>query len=739
MTASGPRSTVQGVVTKKSNTVKRTQPLSKHLLSRAMLERVVQRIATRGRIQLPAVPGLLDEYVRLCSEVFAACGRGFSATEREQARRVILETVTNAFRGSSRSKVEITFEAEPARALGFSIEEDSRTIAQAYERWIGNTEGPLFGARPDARVLSAVARVTLPEACPILDFGAGTGRNAFALARLGHPVDAVEITPRFVEMLTETTALETLPVRVIADDVFSNRAALRQDYAFLIASEVVPDFRDGTDLRKLFELAESVLRDGGRLLFNVHVSATGYEPERAARELSQQCYSCVFTPSEIVKAASGLSFELLDNVSVHDFEKEHSPVAGWPPVPWYENWTKGLDVYEIEEARAPIELRWLTFEKRNNAVGSAPGLASSAFRIDSKRGPAFNTGALRKALSRRFLRRLNASGTLVFPALPGLQGTYVAMSEALFRALGRSVSVEQSRELLDRFTCVLTEAFDRSQRSNVVFTYEAPSDKPLKYTLTAEPLELPEAYEQWQVALHEELFGEFPDARLLTLLDREAVEKPGPVLDWGAGLGRNALALAERGYAVDAVEMTSSFVATMAKEAERRRLPLRVFERDVFSGVEGLNRDYRLVIASGLVGDLRSPEQLRQLFELSSSLLAQGGLFVVNIHFVAEHFDADDVDRNWSQHCCSMFYNPFEVALALQDLPFELIAADDAFEFERTHLPQERWPVTPAFVEWATGRHLYAVERKYCPVALKWLVLRKLGGTITRHFSLTSA
>jgi SAM-dependent methyltransferase len=334
---------------------------------------------------------------------------------------------------------------------------------------------------------------------------------------------------------------------------------------------------------------------------------------------------------------------------------------------------------------------------------------------------------------------LNASGTLVFPAVPGLQGTYVAMSEALFRALGRSVSLEQSRELLEQFADVMKDAFDRSQRSNVVLTYEAPSGKPLKYSLTAEPIELPEAYEQWHSVLHEELFGEFPDARLLTLLEQEAVEKPGPILDLGAGLGRNAFALATRGYSVDAVELSPSFVAAMTKEASKRRLPFRVFERNLFSGVEGLERDYRLVLASGLVGDLRSQEQLRHLFELSSSLLVPGGLLVVNIHFVSEHFEADDADRNWAQQCCSMFYNPFEVALAIQDLPLELIAADDAYQFERTHLPEEHWPVTPAFVEWATGRHLHAVEQKHCPVTLKWLVMRKLDVETSDQSSATNA
>jgi SAM-dependent methyltransferase len=707
----------------KKTTTKRIVPLSKSVLSRARVERVVQRIATRGRIQLPAVPGLVDEYVKLCSEVFSASGRGFSAVEREQARAVILSTLTEAFRRSQRSKVELSFEAEQARPLGFSIEEDTRTIAQAYERWIGSTEGPLFGAHPDAWIIAALYDVKQPENYPILDFGAGTGRNAFALSRRGYPVDAVEITPKFIEMLEEASRAESLSLRVISDDVFSERQQLRQDYMLLFASEVVPDFRVTADLRKLFELAEQVLAPSGKLIFNVHLCAQGYEPEKAARELAQQCYSCIFTPTEVVKAAAGFSFHLVGNVSVHDFEKANCPKETWPPVPWYENWTQGLDVYAIDVEQCPVELRWLTFEKR--AKENLLPLTPKQLAISPTRARRFDQAALRKAIVRRLFRRMNGSGTLIFPALPGFAETYVEMGKALFHAFGRTVSTEQSSALLKQFETVLGAAFASSQRSNVVFTYEAPSGKDIKYTITADPVPLAEAYEQWHETLHEAIFGEYPDARLLTLLEECQIDPSGPVLDLGAGLGRNAFALARRGHPVDAVELSPRFANVISRETLRLQLPIRVFERDLFSGFAGLRDDYCLVVASGLVGDFRDLAQLYGLFELVWSVLKPEGLFLLNLHFVQEHYECDEIDKQWAQHCCAMFYNSFEVVAAVESGAFDIIAADDVYLFERTHVPEEFWPVTPAFVEWATGCHLYAVDEKQSPVALKWLVLKK--------------
>jgi len=183
------------------------------------------------------------------------------------------------------------------------------------------------------------------------------------LARRGHPVDVVEMTPKFAELIRAEVQRESLDVRVIVRDVFSTKADLRQDYQLILLSEVVPDFRTTQQLRDLFELAAHCLAHGGRLVFNVFLPCGGYTPDEVAREFGQQMYTGIFTRHEVAAATAGLPFELIADDSVYDYEKAHLPQGAWPPTSWYANWVSGLDVFTIEREASPIEMRWLVFQK----------------------------------------------------------------------------------------------------------------------------------------------------------------------------------------------------------------------------------------------------------------------------------------------------------------------------------------------------------------------------------------
>ncbi len=336
----------------------------------AMARRLLRRGVSGGQISLPAVPGLLDEYVSMCDKIFSALGRKFSTAERDHLRSLLAKELANAFAGSNRSNIVISWDAPVGTVLNYYIKPEWMSLADTYDNWVATRKPPLFGTNPDARVWALSSEIDDPLNSRVLDIGAGTGRNALALARRGHPVDAVELTPKFAEILRAEAYKHLLDVKVIDRDIFDSMDDLQKDYQLIILSEVTPDFRTPEQLRAVFELAAECLGPGGRLVFNVFVPRPGYLSDDAVRELSQpvrelaqQVYNGLFTGDEIDTAAAGLPLRLTTNDSVYEYEKANLADGDWPPTGWYADWVSGLDVFDVPRERSPIEMRWLVYRR----------------------------------------------------------------------------------------------------------------------------------------------------------------------------------------------------------------------------------------------------------------------------------------------------------------------------------------------------------------------------------------
>jgi SAM-dependent methyltransferase len=329
----------------------------------ALARRLYRRSVVKGEVTLPAVPGMLDEYVSMCAKLFADVGREFSAEELEHVRAVLEGQLAEAYAASPRSSIVVSYDAPVGHVLNYHVKAQWWTVEGAYENWVSTREPPLFGTEPDARVWALATEVADPTTHPVLDIGGGTGRNSLALARRGHPVDVVELTPKFADMIRADAGREGLAVRVIQRDVFATIEDLRRDYQLILLSEVVSDFRTTGQLRGIFQLATQCLAAGGRLVFNAFLTRPGYEPDDGARELGQQCYTSIFTPQELGSAASGLPLRLVADDSVYDYEQAHLPEGAWPPTSWYADWVSGRDVFELPREDCPIEMRWLVYQK----------------------------------------------------------------------------------------------------------------------------------------------------------------------------------------------------------------------------------------------------------------------------------------------------------------------------------------------------------------------------------------
>jgi SAM-dependent methyltransferase len=332
-------------------------------LRESLTRRLHRRSVVAGQITLPAVPGMIDEYVTMCENIFADVGRRFTTDQLARVRTVLEGQLAEAYAASPRSTIVLSYNAPVGTVLNYHVKAEWLTVEGAYENWVSTREPPLFGTEPDARVLALANDAADPTTHRVLDIGGGTGRNALALARRGHPVDVVELTPKFAEMIRADAEREALDVRVIQRDVFATIDDLRRDYRLILLSEVVSDFRNSMQLRGIFELATQCLAAGGRLVFNAFLARPGYLPDAAARELGQQCYTSIFTRQELSGAASGLPLRLIADDSVYEYEHAHLPEGVWPPTSWYADWVSGLDVFDLPREECPIEMRWLVYQK----------------------------------------------------------------------------------------------------------------------------------------------------------------------------------------------------------------------------------------------------------------------------------------------------------------------------------------------------------------------------------------
>jgi hypothetical protein len=76
-------------------------------------------------------------------------------------------------------------------------------------------------------------------------------------------------------------------------------------------------------------------------------------------------YTNIVDARELSAASSGLPLMLVADDPVYEFEKEHLPPSAWPPTGWYQEWVRGLDLFDVEPAECPIEMRWLVYRRRN--------------------------------------------------------------------------------------------------------------------------------------------------------------------------------------------------------------------------------------------------------------------------------------------------------------------------------------------------------------------------------------
>lgn len=331
------------------------------------MRRLPRRIAASGRVLLPACPSLADHYTDLLHGMFATLGRVFSPAEDVHLRRVLERALREGFALSPHARIAVDYRTDepPETTLSYHVTLELVTLADAYEHWVQTRTPPLFGKHPDAKVMSLARSQGGPGRVRVLDIGAGTGRNALALARAGFAVDALEAAPALAELLAAEIAREKVGVRLLRGDALGADVELPPaHYQLVVLSGVVSSHvRDAAQARALFERGARALVTGGLLVFNAFIARAGYTPDALARELSQAFWCSVFTRDDLAGALRGLPFEPVSDEPAAALERAALPPEEWPPTPWFDDWSAGRDLFELSGERTPMELRWLVYRR----------------------------------------------------------------------------------------------------------------------------------------------------------------------------------------------------------------------------------------------------------------------------------------------------------------------------------------------------------------------------------------
>jgi hypothetical protein len=121
----------------------------------------------------------------------------------------------------------------------------------------------------------------------------------------------------------------------------------------------------------------------------------------------------------------------------------------------------------------------------------------------------------------------------------------------------------------------------------------------------------------------------------------------------------------------------------------------------------------------------RHQSELRVAFEKFADSVKGGGLVVMNVFLAGSGYRPDEVARDAAVVGWSGVFTRADLEFITQELPFDRMSDESAYDYEREHLPPEEWPPTGWFGDWTQWLNLVDLPADKSPVELRWLVYRR--------------
>ncbi len=118
-----------------------------------------------------------------------------------------------------------------------------------------------------------------------------------------------------------------------------------------------------------------------------------------------------------------------------------------------------------------------------------------------------------------------------------------------------------------------------------------------------------------------------PDENLVDYFKHLLTETPGKALELGCGPGRNAIYFAEKGYAVDAVDLSEQSLQWAIERTKERNLKINFIHNNIFD-IQFKDGSYDVIYDSGCFHHI-APHRRMSYIDLVQKALKPGGYFAI--------------------------------------------------------------------------------------------------------------
>lgn len=171
---------------------------------------------------------------------------------------------------------------------------------------------------------------------------------------------------------------------------------------------------------------------------------------------------------------------------------------------------------------------------------------------------------------------------------------------------------------------------------------------------------------------------------IVWLRDRGGVS--GTVLDVGVGNGRNAVILAQAGFAVTGIDISPSAIALARHNATLHKADYEVAVED-FLSLKQNQQSYDIVVDCGLFHHLRK-QQWSAYIQSIQQIIAPGGYFFLKAFSTDSRYLHERTKRNWTsyeQHFNRFFTKQEVLDIFSKDFVCEKVYASDKLDSSITY------------------------------------------------------